>query len=446
MANVIINDINLSNIAAAIRGKNGSSNTYKVSEMASAINNLPTGGGDMEPIVISGSKNYWNYEGNWDSFIDNNRGMISSNGLTGFEYGFYGSKLKEIPFELNFNVTSSGGIHYCFEGSKLEVMPVIKGKISSQMRSAFSNMDNLKKIGFRDDLTAYGEGYMIQSLFDYNRGVEEIEGKLPAVVGGYDKTIANIGYVFRDCGKLRTISEDFFANLPTQPSGTLTNNGLGSAMFQRCSSLRKLPSIKNLNRIVQVTYNSMCDSCYVLDEIRDIGVYTYSAMTSNRFASAFSNCYRLKAVTFETNEDGSPIVAQWKSQTIDLSTYVGYATVNSKSTILKCGITADKEVTDGGYNGTNGTYDAYEALKDDPDWFTCDQNFSRYNLDSAIETINSLPDCSAYGTNTIKFNQYAGTHTSAVASGANLHKGAIGNLTTEQIAVAAAKGWTVTLV
>lgn len=64
---------------------------------------------------------------------------------------------------------------------------------------------------------------------------------------------------------------------------------------------------------------------------------------------------------------------------------------------------------------------------------------SVYNHDSAVETINSLPDTSAFlaevgGTNTIQFysNQ-----------GANTEGGAIGNLTVEEIAVAAAKGWTV---
>ena len=64
---------------------------------------------------------------------------------------------------------------------------------------------------------------------------------------------------------------------------------------------------------------------------------------------------------------------------------------------------------------------------------------SVYNHDSAVETINSLPDTSAYlaekgGTNTIRFKS---------DQGANTEGGAIGNLTAEEIAVAAAKGWTV---
>ena len=57
-------------------------------------------------------------------------------------------------------------------------------------------------------------------------------------------------------------------------------------------------------------------------------------------------------------------------------------------------------------------------------------------------TINCLPDTAAYlasagGTNTIKFKGGAGSSTDG---------GAINTMTEEEIAVAAAKGWTVTFV
>jgi hypothetical protein len=76
-------------------------------------------------------------------------------------------------------------------------------------------------------------------------------------------------------------------------------------------------------------------------------------------------------------------------------------------------------------------------LKNDPDWYSSKVEYSRYNHDSAVNTINSLPDTSAYGTNTIKFKGAAGSATDG---------GAINTLTEEEIAVAAVKGWTVTFV
>lgn len=49
MAIVTIDDTNLVNIANAIRIKNGTDNTYKPSEMASAIESIETGGGGETP-------------------------------------------------------------------------------------------------------------------------------------------------------------------------------------------------------------------------------------------------------------------------------------------------------------------------------------------------------------------------------------------------------------
>ena len=51
MANVVIDDTNLTNIAAAIREKNGSTDTYKPNEMAAAIRAI-SGGGDTPASSI----------------------------------------------------------------------------------------------------------------------------------------------------------------------------------------------------------------------------------------------------------------------------------------------------------------------------------------------------------------------------------------------------------
>ena len=137
-------------------------------------------------------------------------------------------------------------------------------------------------------------------------------------------------------------------------------------------------------------------------------------------------------MSFATN-NGIPYTANWKGQTIELTTYVGYASTATDILNYNSGITSDKQVTDD---------TTYQALKNDPDWFTTKVAYSRYNHDSAVATINSLPDTSAYlaangGTNTIKFKGDSGSATDG---------GAINTLTEEEIAVATAKGWTVTFV
>ena len=214
--------------------------------------------------------------------------------------------------------------------------------------------------------------------------------------------------------------------------------------FNNNYSLRRIPSWwykfrlnEESTAFLSYTYSlyyTLFNCCHTLDEALDIPVWRcQAAQTSNMFNNTFQTCYRLKDFTFETNPDGSPIVAQWKSQTIDLQ--VGYLAMDSYIryiTDYNSGITADKRV---------GNDTTYQALKNDPDWFTIGADYSRYDHDSAVRTINSLPDTSAYlatagGTNTIKFKGASGSKTDA---------GAINTLTEAEIAVATAKGWTVTL-
>ena len=242
----------------------------------------------------------------------------------------------------------------------------------------------------------------------------------------------SVGNMFNDCRKLRTISDTFFSDIPLPDS--FTENIEGNQMFASCYSLRKLPDLswfdgKNTNFYISYSiYRGIFSSCNSLDEIVNLPVLK-SSSTSNGFENGFPGCFRIKEMTFKTGTDSAPRTdSGWKSQTIDLSMSVGYASTNQTILGYNSGITADKEVTDDV---------SYQALKNDPDWFTCNVAYSRYNHDSAVNTINSLPDCSSSGTNTIKF---------LGASGSATDGGAISTLTAEEIAVATAKGWTVTLV
>ena len=177
----------------------------------------------------------------------------------------------------------------------------------------------------------------------------------------------------------------------------------------------------------------MCYYCYSLDELTNLSTnLSLSGAANFRYIVDYAS--RLKRFTFRVQSDGTPNVARWKGIELKFNNYTGYCKEADKSKITgyNSGITADKEVT----NATT-----YEALKNDPDWFTCNIAYSRYNHDSAVETINSLPDTSAYlssygGTNTIFFKGEAGSATDG---------GAINTLTETEIAVATAKGWTVSI-
>ena len=142
---------------------------------------------------------------------------------------------------------------------------------------------------------------------------------------------------------------------------------------------------------------------------------------------------------------------KFKGATLNLSISTGFSnSYNSSKAITSYGKITGIDWSKAIYND-----ETYQRLKNDPDWFSSggyndgknltsstfdlqtSKNYSRYNHDSAVRTINSLPDTSAYGTNTIKFCSTAGALTDG---------GAINTLTEEEIAVATAKGWTVSFV
>ena len=295
---------------------------------------------------------------------------------------------------------------------------------------------NIKNIPF-DINYKTGSFYTINNMFGECNNFEELP-KLNNLQPG------NTSYLFKNCYRLRNIPDEFASSWNWSYLEGLTGiySGIQNSIFYYCYSLRSIPMniIKSGNPYIYHSYSyfaSGFDHCTSLDELINLPIpYIKATWTSNAFSNTFTYCFRLKNAIFALQEDGTPYVVNWKSQTIDFSNCVGYVYSEFyKANILNynSGITADKEVTNDA---------TYQALKNDPDWFTTDVAYSRYNHDSAVATINSLPDTSAYlatagGTNTIKFKGAAGSATDG---------GAINTLTEEEIAVATAKGWTVTLV
>lgn len=245
----------------------------------------------------------------------------------------------------------------------------------------------------------------------------------------------NISKLFSNCYKLKTIPNDFCDSWLYNPTNSLNQSNI----FDCCYSLRSVPmnifECGNLNiRYSNSYFYFGFYHCFNLDELINLPIPYGATWTSNCLEYTFSYCERLKNIVFAKQADGTPYTVNWKSQVINLTNNVGYVGDNIDNILSwNSGITADKEIKDA---------TTYAALKNDIDWFTCDVAYSRYNHDSAVATINSLPDTSAYlatagGTNTIKFNGAAGSATDG---------GAINTLTEEEIAVATAKGWTVSLI
>lgn len=358
-------------------------NGYSSAEMAEAIDTIPTGLFPPDDVLhLTGNCSNKFKGGTFDWLVEQAGSQIDTYDLTNTENMFYDSKLQRIPFALNYKNIENNSCSQTFNGaSYLKELPEINLRMA--------NMHNF----------LYGCFH-----------IREIPESWATTMKATDINNSNTWYkcrlqgFFDGCYSLRTIPEAFLKNLWNKCDAGANSTG---QMFQYC---------------------------YVLDEI--VGLRNPNAtLTSDTFKDYFVSCYRLKRLVFDM-ENGSPRTENWQNQIIDLSKNVGYSTSGSKVMItdFNAGITADKEVYDDA---------TYQALKNDADWYSADVAYSRYNHNSAVETINSLPDCSAYlvsssGTaNIIKFKGEAGSATDG---------GAINTLTEEEIAVATAKGWTVSLV
>ena len=392
----------LTAIADAIRSKTGGNSPLTLDQMVIEIESIEvgTGGGSgesgecnrlhlpEEALIVSGSCGYRFANNGWNWFLEEYADKIVTTDVTNCESMFYNSSnLTEIPFDINLSSGCYGFSNMFDNCTSLTTVPLIKGQIDNP-----------------------SGGTTMNRLFSY-------------------------------CSNLREIPHDYFYNFASEDFWEIekTRSGNRNYMFYYCYSLRKLPDISMLKTSVSYLsclYYYLTNYCYALDEITNLPVLNGATYSSNMFTYTVYNCYRLQNFTFAIQEDGTPYKVEWKNQTLDLSSYVGYAgSSSSVKNILNynSGITSDKEVTDDA---------TYQALKDDPDWYTASIYYSRYNHDSAVATINSLPDASAYlnsagGKNTIKFKKGCGQKTDG---------GMITNLTTEEIAVATAKGWTVSLV
>lgn len=219
---------------------------------------------------------------------------------------------------------------------------------------------------------------------------------LPHIVGKVD----DCSNIFYHCG-VESIPDNFFDDfIFSKPNSYIEC----SSMFSNCYNITKVPSLKAFKQLQSTGvpsayynfYYNLFYECDKLQEIRDLPIVygINSEVKQNFFTSTVSATKKLSSFTFEANSQ--PV--NWSNQTLTLNSQVGYS----------------------GYQGDT--------------WY-----YSVYNHDSAVETINSLPDTSAFlaeagGTNTIKFKPDAGKYTDG---------GAINTMTPEEIAVAAAKGWTV---
>ena len=293
---------------------------------------------------------------------------------------------------IDYNVTD---LYSAFDNSKLSVIPPIHIRGNVDVNQAFSGCINLTQL---------------PTFIQYTSSAE----------------IINWFHMFSNCASITNIPSAYLSSIMGYDSSRNSTSGL----FQNCLSLKEMLDINIC--LLSHDFSYMFENCCQLNKIVGLAMPGIE-FTSNIFTNMFKNCVMMSKLTFSGSGN-----YEWKSQTIDFTT-CGYDTTTNHTYSTSMG--GKKFIFDSAKQVTDAS--TYNQLKDTADWWTADVAYSKYDRQSAIATIKSLPDTKNYlssngGTNTIKFKKSAG---SAKGDNYNMSK-----LSASEIAVATAKGWTVSLV
>ena len=378
MADYLIKDTTLTNIADAIRAKKSSTDTYTPAEMATAISSIETGGGGgltAEDLTFTGDLTKFNYHGRMSGIIKKYGSQMSFNSVTNLASAFMGNDPLNSDYSIWTISLSKCDLTNCFmDHSPITGFPKFQGTVTS-MKHLFWYSDSMESIP--DDL------FSAVTEFSYSEAESDYSG------------------IFSDCKALKKVPL-WFGNM------TFTKKGGGT-----------VPSSSS------VYYNTFYN-CYKLKELILPIIPSPANLNGNCFQRTFYNVRKMRKFVFAPPPTGNEAVL-WTKQTINLAeTNCGYSTTAVQMTGH---IISDDE-----------TYNLY---KNDPDAWAYKLEYSFYNHDSALETIKSLPYAQFFDTpqsqlgNVIKFYGKSGEKTDG---------GAINTLTTEEIAIATNKGWTVSFV
>lgn len=379
MSKVLVEEGNLTNIANAIRTKGNTTAVYKPGEMAAAISNLSTSTSTYVPtdedLTFTDCKAQYLFANNQFSWI------------------FKNYKDKKIRFTGN----------------------------SRNIKSIFyqSEVDDLSNVIFEN---CYGSG---NYGANFSSMLTEAKTKYPPEIKNCD--IGSLESAFQSAYNLETIPSFENCTIADESDVTVFSN-----IFYEARSLKNInfdlsKNVRLREKIYYYWYYYTFFDCWSLRSIEfSMPMIQESPIINNQFRSFVADCWRLRHLKFKNYLPS----LQMKSQIIEMAYRLGYSDNETIGLRYPNFFPEGKRIKDDA---------TYQALKDDPDAWTTKPEYALYNHDSAVETINSLPDTSAYlaengGTNTIKFLGNAGSNTDG---------GAINTMTAEEIAVATAKGWTV---
>ena len=246
---VVVLDSTLTDIADAIRGKNGSSDTYKPSEMPAAITAIPSGGGVGIPREVSAQGVYQIPSQSFAFSLPSNAtdlgtralnsafrecstltsvdlsSLTAVSGRLALNYAFYGcTSLASANLGSLVTVTERDAFYYAFYGctslasANFPSLTTISG--NDAFHCAFCGCTSLASINLNALSTIYG-GSVMEGAFEDCTNLASVNfASLSTISGG-----SALSNAFRRCTSLTSIS--FPALTPSSFTGTVVNQLTG---------------------------------------------------------------------------------------------------------------------------------------------------------------------------------------------------------------------------
>ena len=275
MADYLIKDTTLTNIANAIRAKKSSTDTYTPAEMATAISSIETGGGGgptAEDLTFTGDLSYFNY------------------------YGRMGKLIKKYGSQMSFNYVSH--MDKAFQGNDT---------LNSDFSNLTINLSNRASLWY---------------TFSSNGSIK----KFPKFAGGSIDKCEDMFYRFDG----ETIPDDLFSNTTFNLKNAACDY---SELFRESYHLKKVPlwfsnmAFTRANFTVSpyaTPYNVCFKFCRRLNEITLPLVLSPVNIDQNAFLETFEQVSSARKIVFAPSPESANESCNWKNQVIDLTKYVGY--------------------------------------------------------------------------------------------------------------------------
>lgn len=247
MSKIVTDSQHYTDIANAIREKNGTETTYKPSEMAEAIQGIQSGGADFSELEYKLSNGYTDY----NSFFE---GM---------------AQMSEVPEEILQHVANGTDFTRMFYAcSSLTSLPKLVLTNASDMQQFCRDCTNLTTV---DEVIA-------PNCFRWQQAFYGCK-KLTSISRVDTSGATQAGALFSECNELIAVPDGLDMSKCTS----------FSSMFYRCWKLSVIPELDTRNC---TDFRNAFSECRVLETIHGID---FSSATS--VVSTFNYCAKLKNIT-----------------------------------------------------------------------------------------------------------------------------------------------------